>query len=88
MPQRTVRRSRRLQRLEHARRQRRLAEHLREVEAARIRASEPRRSIRLHFHYDRAFRYILFGEEGYISPNNPYEGDEFPRFGWQTDRRH
>ena len=88
MPQRAARSSRRLQRLEHARRHRQLAEHLREVEAARIRAGEPRRSLRLHFRFDPTFRYILCGEEGYVNPNDPYERQEFPTFGWRIDRRH
>ena len=34
------------------------------------------------------FRYIIFGEEGYVSPNNRFEGDKFPRLGWKVDRRH
>jgi hypothetical protein len=88
MPQRAVRRSRRLQQLKHARRQRQLAEHLREVKAARIRAGEPRQSIRLHSRFDPTFCYILCGEEGYVSPNDPYERQEFPTFGWRIDRRH
>jgi hypothetical protein len=58
------------------------------MEAARIRAGEPRRSIRLHSQFDPTFCYILFGEEGYVSPNDPYEGQEFPTFGWRIDRRH
>ena len=79
------RRSQRIQRIAHERLQRRLAEHLREVEANRVRAGEPRRSIRLHFHFDRRLRYFLFGEDGYINPNDP-GGDEFPRHGWRRDR--
>ncbi len=88
MPQRAARSSRRLQRLEHARRQRQLAEHLSEVEAARIRAGKPRRSLRLHFRFDPTFHYILCGEEGYVNPNDPCERQEFPTFGWRIDRRH
>jgi hypothetical protein len=88
MPPRRIRSSRRIQRLQQARQQRRLAQHLRDIEAARIRNGEPRRSIRLLFRYDPAFRYIIFGEEGYVSPNDRFEGEEFPSFGWQIDRRH
>ncbi len=88
MPQRAARSSRRLQRLEHARRHRQLAEHLREVEATRIRAGKPRQSLRLHFRFDRTFRYILYGKEGYVNPNNPCERQEFPTFGWRIDQRH
>jgi hypothetical protein len=88
MPPRRIRSSRRIQRLQQARQQRRLAQHLRDIEAARIRNGEPRRSIRLLFRYDPAFRYIIFGEEGYVSPNDHFEGEEFPSFGWRIDRRH
>ncbi len=88
MPQRAARSSHRLQRLEHARRHRQLAEHLRKVEAARIRAGEPRQSLRLHFWFDRTFCYILYGEEGYVNPNNPCKRQEFPTFGWRIDQRH
>jgi hypothetical protein len=88
MPQRAARSSHRLQRLEHARRQKQLAEHLREIEAARIRAGEPRQSLRLHFRFDPTFCYILCGKEGYVNPNDPYERQEFPTFGWRIDRRH
>ena len=86
MPRRVNRRrSQRIKRLAHERLQRRLAEHLREVEADRVRAGEPRRSIRLHFHFDRRLRYFIFGEEGYINRNDPGD-DEFPRFSWRIDR--
>ena len=80
------RRSLRIHQQRQAQLQRRLADHLREVEAARIRAGEPRRSIRLHFHFDRRIRYFIFGEEGYINANDPFDPDEFPTFGWRVDR--
>jgi hypothetical protein len=64
------------------------AQHLRDIEATRIRNGEPRRSIRLHFRYDPAFRYIIFGKEGYVSQIDRFEGEEFPSFGWRIDRRH
>ena len=68
------RRSRRIQRYRHAQLQRRLAEHLREGEAARIRD------------FDRRIRYFIFGEEGYINANDVFDPDEFPTFGWRVDR--
>jgi hypothetical protein len=62
-----------------------LADHLREVEAARLRAGEPRQSIHLHFHFYRRLCYFIFGEEGYINANDPFDPDEFPSFGWRAD---
>ena len=88
MPRCVDRGSHRLHRLAHVRLQRRLAEHLREVEATRIWNGEPRHSIRLQFQYDPTFRYIIFGKEGYVVPNDPFEGEELPSFGWREDRRH
>jgi hypothetical protein len=87
-PPRRIHSSRRIQCLQQARQQRRLAQHLRDIEAARIRNGEPRRSIRLLFRYDPAFRYIIFGEEGYVNPNDLFEREDFPSFGWRIDRRH
>jgi len=81
-----ARRSRRLLRQRNAQLQRQLANHLREVEAARLRAGEPRRSIRLQFQADRRWRYFLFGEEGYVNANDPFDPDEFPAYGWRADR--
>jgi hypothetical protein len=49
-----------------------------------IRAGEPPRSLRLHFYFDPGFRYIIFGEEGYVDPNDIFE--EFPSFGWKAAR--
>jgi hypothetical protein len=50
----------------------------------KIRAGEPPQSLQLHFHFDPGFRYIIFGEEGYIDPNDIF--DEFPSFGWRAAR--
>ncbi len=63
-----------------------MANHLREIEAARLRAGEPRRSIRLHFHFDRRLGYFIFGEEGYVNANDPFDPDKFPLYGWRADR--
>jgi hypothetical protein len=82
-----VQRSHQVQRLEHEQQQRRLAQHLRDVEAERIRAGNPRRSIRLNFHFDRRIRYFIFGEEGYVNRNDQWES-EFPAYGWRVDHSH
>ena len=86
MPPCRTRRSRRIQRIQDARQQRQLAEHLWEIEVERIRAGEPRRSLRLHFRFDPGFRYWIFGEEGYVLQNDRFEGREFPTFGWRANR--
>jgi hypothetical protein len=86
MPPRRTRSSRRIQRIQDARQQRRLAEHLREIEAEQIWAGEPRRSLRLHFQFAPGFRYWIFGEEGYVLQNNRFEGREFPTFEWRANR--
>ncbi len=87
MRQRGVRRSRQIQCLEHERQQRRLAQHLRDVEAERIRAGNPRQSIRLHFHFDRRIRFFIIGEEGYVNQNDLWDS-EFPAYGWRVDHSH
>jgi hypothetical protein len=87
MRQRGVRRSRQIQRLEHEQQQRGLAQHLCDGEAERIRAGNPRQSIRLCFHFDRRIRYFIFGEEGYINQNNLWDS-EFPAYGLRVDHSH
>jgi hypothetical protein len=74
--------SRRLQRLKHEQLQLRLAQHLHDVEAARIRVGRRRRSRPRPEH-----RYFIFGEEGYLKKNDPFEGEEFLRLGFRIDRR-
>jgi hypothetical protein len=85
MPPRKTRSSRGIQCIQDAHQQRQLAEHLREIEAERIRAGEPRRSLHLHFQFAPGFRYWIFGEEGYVLQNDRFEGRKFPAFGWQAN---
>ena len=72
------RRSRRTNRNELARRQQRRVAHLRELEEARLRAGEPRRSLRLQALP--GTRYVLFGEAGYWDPTDLL-GEELPAHG-------
>ncbi len=53
---------------------------LRAIEAQRIQANEPRRSIRLQTRQVWRYRYLIFGEEGFIDPRDSIE--EFPSCGW------
>ncbi len=70
MPQRGHRRSRRLNNSATARRQRLLAEHLRDIEAQQILTNEPRKSLRLSAQRVPGSRYTLFGEDGYADPGD------------------
>jgi hypothetical protein len=69
MQQRVNQRSQRLQRSALVRRQHQLADYLREIKARRIQAREPQRSLCLQAQGDPGFRYIIFGEEGYVNPS-------------------
>jgi hypothetical protein len=82
-----VQRSHQIQHLEHEQQQRRLAQHLHDGEAERIRAGNPCRSIRLHFRFDRWIRYFIFGEEGYVNRNDLWDS-EFSAYGWRIDHSH
>jgi hypothetical protein len=79
MRQRVSRRSRRLNNMALASRQWQLAAHLRHLEAQRIQATEPCRSLCLHVQGDLGYRYIIFGEEGYADPRG-----ELPSFGFRA----
>jgi hypothetical protein len=55
-------------------------DRLRAIEAQRIQANEPCRSIHLQTRQVWRYRYLIFGEEGFIDPRDSVE--EFPSCGW------
>jgi hypothetical protein len=87
MPQREIQKSHQIQCLEHEQQQWQLTQHLCDIEAEQIRAANPCRSIRLHFHFNQRIRYFIFGEERYINQHDLWEG-EFPACGWRVDHSH
>jgi hypothetical protein len=75
------RHSRRTQRINRPRYQQRLVAHLREIEEARLRAGEPRRSLSLRA-APPGTRYVLFGEAGCWDPTD-FLGEELPPRGFR-----